>query len=136
MSAEERMLDAILAYLGRRLGPRAVLRGIRLDAVGSDGIRQEIRLKPLALGVAGDEDEGLSVSPIRAAVVEVLGDAEGALKGQAIARRAGRSYSGTFRAALASMVREGVLILGPEGYELGDEGGQDGQASQPEEDGG
>jgi hypothetical protein len=121
MSAEERMLDAILTYLARRLGPRVVLRGVRLDVVGSDGLRQEIRLKPQSLGVAPDEDDP-ALTPIRRAVLEVLAEADGPLKAQAIARRAGRSYSGAFRATLAQMVREGVIVLGPEGYEPGEDG--------------
>lgn len=119
MSAEERMLDAIVVYIGRRLGPRAVLRAVRLDVIGGDGLRQQIRLKPTALGVSVEEEEG-GTTPIRRAVLEVLSDAGTALKGQAIARRAGRSYSGTFRAALAAMVREGTLVLGTEGYEIGE----------------
>jgi hypothetical protein len=61
-------------------------------------------------------------SAARRAVLKVLADAEGGgLNGVTIARRAGSSYSGTFRAALASMAREGLLTLGAEGYELAEQ---------------
>ncbi len=125
MSAETRLIEAAIAYLGRRLGPRATLRGIRLDVAGSDGVRQEIRLKPTGLGQSvEDEEEG--GTPIRRAILEVLADSDRPLKAQSIANRAGRACSGPFRATLASMVRDGDLQILEEGYSLA-EAGQDSQ---------
>ncbi len=128
MSAEERMIEAAIAYLGRRWGPRAQLRTISLEIVGSDGVRQEIRLRANVVPLSHDDGDNVEPGSIRECVLEVLGDAENPLKGQTIARRAGRSYSGTFRAALAAMVREGLLVLGESGYSLS--AGESGQDSQ------
>ncbi len=117
MSAETRLIEAAIIYIGKRLGPRATLRGIRLDVAGSDGVRQEIRLKPNGMGQSiEDEEEG--GTPIRRAILEVLAGADRPLKAQSIANRAGRACSGPFRATLASMVRDGDLVLLEEGYSL------------------
>ena len=128
MSAETRLIEAAIAYLGKRLGPRATLKGIALSVAGSDGVRQEIRLKPTGLGQS-TEDEEEGGTPIRRAILEVLGDADNPLKAQSIANRAGRACSGPFRAALASMVRDGDIVLLDDGYSLS----EDGQASQEAE---
>lgn len=127
MSAETRLIEAAIVYIGKRLGPRATLKGIRLDVAGSDGVRQEIKLRPVGLGQSiEDEEEG--GTPIERAILEVLADAPRPLKAQSIANRAGRACSGPFRATLASMVRDGDIVLSEDGYSLSEEG----QAEQEE----
>jgi hypothetical protein len=132
MSAETRLIEAAIKYSGLRLGPRATLKAIRLDIVGPDGVKQEIKLKPTGLGQSVEDEDDVRGTSIRRAIEEVLADAEAPLKAQTIARRAGRSCSGPFRATLAVMVRDGDLTLGEDGYSLN----EDRQAEQAEAGGG
>ncbi len=121
MSAESQFINAVLVYIGRRLGPCVQVRKIRLDVIGLDGIRQDIRLHTAALGSSVADEDPEQGSSIRSSIVEVLVNADGGLKGATIARRAGRAFSGAFRQALANMVKEGRLRLTEDGYELADD---------------
>jgi hypothetical protein len=59
------------------------------------------------------------LTPTMRLIVGVLTGAERPLKGQAIARRAGKNYCGYFRTALARLSERGIIVVGPDGYEIG-----------------
>lgn len=128
MSAEQSILEAIVAYLGRRLGPRAVLRVVKIEATAADGVRHKLKMKPgEGLGTAPGQD-GENTTPIRSAVIAVLLEAEKPLKAAAIAKRAERANSGIFRTTMAEMVREGILVLGAAGYALAEQEGENSES--------
>ncbi len=125
---EQTALDALAAYLLRRMGPGTVLRVVSLEVVNA-GLIQEITLRPGALAVsaapteAGGEAEQrqepeLPLTPTMLIIVSVLKEADRPLKGEAVARRAGKNYTGHFRAALARLRERGIVLMLEAGYWL------------------
>ncbi len=125
-SPEQIALEALAAYLLRRMGPGAVLRVVSLEIVAG-GLLQEITLRPGSLAVSSlegrqteesQEANTPALTPTMRAIIAVLEQATAPLKGEAVSRRAGKNYTGHFRTALRQLRDRGVVLLLEGGYWL------------------
>lgn len=123
---EELIVRAVLeALAAERPGWRLV--ELSLSLVCQSGVTSHLTLKPgqgFAVPPAGGQtDADQTDTPDRPAgtrqrILDALAAAAGPLKGEAVARRAGKRYNGYFREVLAGMVRDGLLVRTDEGYRL------------------
>lgn len=107
----EKLLAAGLrSVLGNGLHVELNIRELHIAVRLGDGPAEE--------GVIASEPEGARMTPTATAILETLQKAEHPLKGESIARRANRPFSGGFRGTLAQLVKAGVLVVLPGGYWL------------------
>jgi hypothetical protein len=136
-SPERQLVELVQAHLARRLGTGYALTHVLFKVRAPDGTEMELSLTPGTLFVLGapavsaetqteserprdvcrTETDLPRLTPTEQAVVDVLASAASPLKGEAIARRAGKNYSGHFRGVLAVLLANGVLIY-EDGYWL------------------
>lgn len=121
-SPEAAALRALAAYLTVRYGAGYVLRRVRVEAEGPDHIPIRVALDPLPMTTelaqaATPDAEQAQPGTVRA-ILDVMGTAEKPLKGEAIARRAGKKYNPHFRRTLSQLKREGTLRAVEGGYWL------------------
>lgn len=125
---EQSAIEAITAYLLRRHGPGVILRAVSLEIVAG-GMVQEITFRPGSLAAVpcgqteGRQetdrvDENRPITPTMQRILSVLGEANRPLKGETVARRAGKNYTGHFRTALHQLRERELILLLDEGYWL------------------
>ena len=120
------LVAAVRAFAAQQWGDEPVAIRLELRHLGAVG-RMPLPLAclpaaavsgPVRTEASGQTDTPDSHAPteIESAIVAVLQRAERPLPGQAIALRAGRSYSGTFRQTLRRLEARGDVLEEPPGY--------------------
>jgi hypothetical protein len=111
----EQLARALVAVL-RLNGVNAYPTHVRIFLPVGPSVQLPVIYLPL---VEPDSEEG--GQGLRDAILATLDEAAGPLKTSAIARRAGRAYSGSFRATIKAMRESNEIVAVDDGYKLPEE---------------